>query len=180
MYRHISVGYIPRRGMVIDYTYIQFCSIFKCSVNWGDYLISMSLKKMLWKGKMLTCFESLLCARHSAGCFPVTCQGRGCCGHLSVSFLCHCSQISSKVRTASFLVSRWTLISTVRQWTMPFLYLLSQTLSSSHFSGHSDLSSLLSLAPFIFLLCLFSLFIHYGSIIFSTTGSKMFRLQSDF
>lgn len=77
--------------MVIKHAYIQLCSTFQCFVSCGDYLISMLLKEICQKGKALTCFESLLCARHSAGCFPGNFQGRLCCGPLSISFLFHCS-----------------------------------------------------------------------------------------
>lgn len=43
----------------------MFCELWR-----GDYHISMLLKEILWKRKVITCFRSLLCARHSAGCFP--------------------------------------------------------------------------------------------------------------
>lgn len=70
----------------------SICTTSKCSVNCEDYLISVLLKEIFHKGKVLTYSESQLCVRHSAGCFPGSFQGRWCFGLLSVSFLCCCFQ----------------------------------------------------------------------------------------
>ena len=81
--------YIPKSSTGVEYAYILFCTISKCSVNGEDYLISVLLKGIFHKGKVLIYSESQLCVRHAAGCFPGSFQGRWCFGLFSVSFLCY-------------------------------------------------------------------------------------------
>lgn len=166
--------------MVVEYVCIQFCSIFKCFVNCGEYLISMLLGESLHKGKMLTYFESRLCVRRSAGCFPGSFQGRSCFGPLSLSFLCHCSL--NQFQGSNHVFSCFQVDSYQRHcWagTMPYVFTTPNPLLKLF------LWPLCSLVPavlgsFHILTVLLFLFIHCDSGIFSIIGSKISRLQSVF
>ena len=104
MHRH---GYVlPKSRILANFEGII---IVRNVINSPETLVVMThpspriLKEILWKGKVLTCFENLVCDRYSVRCFPGNFQGGWCYGFLSLSLLLpHCSPNELQVSSQSF------------------------------------------------------------------------------